>query len=68
MNHKRHITIAPGEAYEFRVTVADIAGVSLTFADLGGGSAQQIGPGETVEVRVEAKPKPLAAAVEREVA
>jgi hypothetical protein len=68
MNHKRLITIAPGEVYEFRVTVADIAGASLTFADLFGGSAQQIGPGETVEVRVEAKPRPMAAAVERNAA
>lgn len=63
MIHKRLITIAPGEVYDFRVTVASVAGASLAFADLGGGSAQLIGPGETVEVRVEARPQPAAAAL-----
>ena len=68
MSHKRHIIIQPGEAYTFRVTVADVAGASLTFADLGGDTAQQINAGETIEVRVEARPKPAEAQAERRVA
>lgn len=68
MNHKRLITLQPGDAYTFSVTVAAIEGASLTFADLGGGSAQHIGPGETVEVRVEARLKPQAAAQTKETA
>lgn len=68
MTHKRLITLQPGEVYSFSVVVADVAGASLTFADLGGGSAQIIGSGETVEVRVEARAQPAAGAlIERKV-
>lgn len=67
MNHKRLITIAPGEAYQFSVTVPELEGASLTFDDLDGGITT-VRAGESVEVRVEARPKPQAAAIERKVA